>query len=583
MLVNFLVLLVWLPSLLGWGASLQTILGRDSDRLPADAKTVNFGVTVIAGFVPMALLSACLHFFIAIGPGVSVALLGTGYFLSFRERRHLFPTCTYSRIIGLFIVMALVSLFASKPLTHFDTGLYHIQALKWTTTHPLIRGLANLHERLAFTSLWTPVSAVLDYPRFGPSDPFSVTSLLLVGFGWATQSAILDFNESRRDIANIFLAGCGCFWMWMVVADNSFVILPSLSSDAPVYVLTLLSTYLLLRFCARGFHVDLFQALALSALALTTKVSAAPLLLFLVCFVFINRLSGEKRTLPSVSVYIIVGIIVSLLVGLWVARSVCLSGYLVFPLTFTALPFLPWHLPVPMAEQLIVTLKAWARWPGVPPQIVLSSSFWLRPWFLRLFEDDMIYTIFAYALTGLGLAYVGRKRIREPLGHSAAAGVMLVLGSTYWFLTAPDPRYGYGYLFAAACLLLATGLASFEQEKAGLMTALLALTTLAPLITATDFSHFHWQAPCPVQRGQSLLVRTTQGFPIFVTVGDQCILDGPLPSTPYFRPTLMAKINAQGRLVEFDLRKPVKVPYYGPVAFAPPHTGSGLGAVTRGR
>ncbi len=568
MLVNLLILALWIPPLLGWGTSLQTLLGQGAKRSAREFDAPNPGVTVILGFLPLAVVSTLLHFFVAISPGVSLGFLGAGYLLLLRERLRLGEVLTLPRVLSLLFVITLVSLFASRPLTHFDTGLYHIQALKWTTTHPLIRGLANLHERLAFTSLWTPVSAVLDYPRFGANDPFSVTSLLLAGFGWAISTAVLALGRPGRDLAEFFLAGCGCFWMWMIVADDSFVMLPSLSSDAPVYVLTLVSTYLLLRFCSRRSQVDLFLAIALSALAVTTKVSAGPLLLVLACFAFVDRFSQRKGSSQQARSYAFTGTVVILLIGLWVARSICLSGYLVFPLTFTALPFLPWHLPVPMAEQLVVTLKAWARWPGVPPQVVLSGSSWLRPWFLRLFDEDMIYTIISYTLAGLGLTFLARRRIRETLGQAAPAGVMLALGSIYWFLTAPDPRYGYGYLFAAACLLFSIGLVPLEKAKSGRISSLLVLTTLVPLITVTDFSHFHWQAPSPSQRGPSLLVRTTQGFPIFVAVGDQRILDGPLPSTPYFRPTLLAKINSQGRVVEFDLPKPVEVPYYGPLTLA---------------
>ncbi len=569
MLVNLSILLLWIPSLLGWGLSLRVFLGSG---IKADRSRdyLNPGVIVILGFVPLAILATFLHFFFAISPGISLSVLGVGYLLLILERRTVVTHFTKAGMAGVVPIMAAVSLFASKPLVHFDTGLYHIQSLKWCTTYPLVRGLANLHERLAFTSVWTPLSAILDYPRLPGSTSFPVTCLLLVGFGWAAGVAILNIQDDRRSVDEIFLAASGCFWIWMLISDSDFVILPSLSTDAPIYLLTLLVTHLLLRFCSRRDWRDLFQAVAFSALAVTSKMSAAPLLGFLLFFCAFTWVRRKDQGSREGSMWLPLGIVISLLIGLWIARSVYLSGYLIFPITSTALTFLPWHLPVPMAEQLVSTLKAWARLPEVSPDIVLTNSFWLRHYFSR-FNEEIVYPIIAYSLVG-GMLLIHVVRLTGVAGDallkSAPAAGMLILGTAFWFMTAPDPRYGYGYLFALACLTFSIGVASLPRAQSGLIRTLLAWAALIPLITVGDFSRFQLLDLPRLGSGPNLVDKTIQGIPIYVAVGDQRILDGPLPSTPYFRGSLWTKRDSNGRILEFDLAKAVDVPYYGTIPLA---------------
>ena len=283
MLLNLLVLFLWSPSLLGFGVAWQALLDKGVGEKPP-GEDLNAGVVMILGFVPLAIISSLLHFVLPLSEGISVAILVSGYFLLFYERRSVAAMLSYRLVGGAVLVATLVSLFASRPLRHFDTGLYHFQSVKWCTTYPLVRGLANLHERLAFNSLWTPISAVVDYPRFSNSACFAITCLLLFAFGWAVYIALWNWATSAHRIANIFLAGCGCFWMWIVIADSSLVVLPSLSTDVPIYFTTLVSVYFLLRYCSDRCVIDLFQALTIAALAVTVKVSAAPLFVFLALF-----------------------------------------------------------------------------------------------------------------------------------------------------------------------------------------------------------------------------------------------------------------------------------------------------------
>jgi len=520
---------------------------------------------MMMGFVPLAIICSSLHFLVALTGGISVAVLGLGYLLLAYYWRLARGSCSLPSIGGALIIMAFVSLFASRPLRHFDTGLYHVQSVKWCTTYPLVRGLANLHERLAFNSLWTSISAVVDFPRFEQGAFFPITCLLLSAFGWAAYVAISRIRRAPDRIPEMFLAACGCFWTWLVIAQSSLVILPSLSSDAPIYFTTFLCVYFLLRYCAERDQLDFFQALTIAGLAVTLKVSAAPLFAFLVLFAAIVWFRDGNGVAMKLRAWSPVIFTIGLLFGVWILRSVLMSGYLVFPISSTALTFLPWHLPVPMADQLVETLKAWARCPWVSPAIVLGSSLWMRGWLLHLFDEEISYTILAYGAFG-GLMFFASAAAglrKERLARFWPAAMLLLIGLIYWFLTAPDPRYGYGYLFAIAALVLSMGFASLLGDRPKLAVIVVASSALIPIVTITDISHFHLLGSPPMGKGRSSAKNTEQGTTVYVAEGDQRILNAQLPSTPYFRPGLLTQFDAQGRIVQFELREPVHTPYYG--------------------
>jgi hypothetical protein len=566
MLINLLVLLLWSPSLLGWGAASRVFLASGLAE-KRDLTNLNPGLVMILGFAPLAIISTSLHFFFALNNAISLTIFLFGYLLLIGVRRTLRPALSLYSVGGALLVTALVSLFASRSLRHFDTGLYHLQSIKWCNEYPLVRGLANLHERLAFTSVWTPVSAVLNYPQFSEGACFPVTCLLLCAFGWAVYWAVCNLKGAKQRVESVFLAACGCFWMWMVTADSAdFGVLPSLSSDAPIYFATLSCVYFCLRFSFHRTYLDLFQALAISALAVTTKVSAAPLFIFLLIFGAIMWKRDKNTFAPSARVWIPVVVIVCSLFAVWFLRSVWLSGYIVFPVPFTALTFLPWHLPVPMAHQLVETLQAWARSPGVPPEIVWSNSNWIHRWLVRLWDGEFFNIILAYAAFG-GLMVLASYRRGGAIKGAAAkclpAAAMLAVGTIYWMLTAPDPRYGYGYLFALACLPFSLGFASLLNKRPKLACALVSFISIIPLAAVGDVDYFNFSRLPSLRAGPNSARQTDQGTTIYVAEGDQRIFNAPLPSTPYFRPTLLMTVDREGRIVQFELPAAVDTPYYG--------------------
>jgi hypothetical protein len=128
------------------------------------------------------------------------------------------------------------------------------------------------------------------------------------------------------------------------------------------------------------------------------------------------------------------------------------------------------------------------------------------------------------------------------------------VGIAYWFSTAPDPRFGYGYLFtfAAALFCIALEKASNRQRNiATLACAALFLFVLRPDSNErTSISVFHWP---PIPSVPLLAQQNSQGITIYIPTGDDRSWAAPLPASPFFDPALRCTIDKNGQFQKFWL------------------------------
>jgi hypothetical protein len=67
------------------------------------------------------------------------------------------------------------------PPVNYDTGLYHLNTMRWINTFPIVPGLGNLHGRLAYNqSFFTYAAALNFYPLFGHGRSVANSFLLLL-------------------------------------------------------------------------------------------------------------------------------------------------------------------------------------------------------------------------------------------------------------------------------------------------------------------------------------------------------------------------------------------------------------------
>ncbi|MDE5599017.1 MAG: hypothetical protein K2J04_14465, partial [Lachnospiraceae bacterium] len=67
----------------------------------------------------------------------------------------------------LVLLFLLFSYGASRGIIHYDTGLYHAQSIRWIEEYGIVKGLGNLHCRLAYNSASFALSALYSFAFLG--------------------------------------------------------------------------------------------------------------------------------------------------------------------------------------------------------------------------------------------------------------------------------------------------------------------------------------------------------------------------------------------------------------------------------
>ena len=134
------------------------------------------------------------------------------------------------------------------------------------------------------------------------------------------------------------------------------------------------------------------------------------------------------------------------------------------------------------------------------------------------------------------------KKKKELANFLIVASLALV-GCLFWFFTAPDPRFGYGYLCSFFGILISYGVYNFVSSKDGKKRFLGATCIFIFLIV---FWHIYNKNINPkeifntnkIQKTKFVEMKTDSGGVVYVpSTGDQCF-DGPLLCTPYFNKDL---------------------------------------------
>ena len=154
--------------------------------------------------------------------------------------------------------------------------------------------------------------------------------------------------------------------------------------------------------------------------------------------------------------------VVGLTLGIpFLAHNAVQSGYLFFPTPYLDILNVDWKLPLHLSsdsglslasvEGLNTIITSWARIPyeSFEKVMVLSMLEWLPIWAKANmgFQNILVF----FALTSPFFSFWAYKKAKTEK-QWLYFGFICWCNSVFWLLTAPDFRFGYGYLWSAAFL-----------------------------------------------------------------------------------------------------------------------------------
>ncbi len=348
----------------------------------------------------------------------------------------------------MFFILFLFLLFAygtSRGILHYDTALYHAQSIRWLEEYGVVKGLGNLHCRLAYNSSSFALSALYSMAFLGGQSYHCAAGWLAFLLAKIC-TEILKSLRARRLRVSDFARVMGIYYL-----VNIFDEMISPASD---YFMVLLAFCIVIRWLdlLEEKTTEIFPYAMLSVMGvflLTVKLSAALVLLLVLHPAY--HLLREKRW-KEIIVYLILGVVTALP---FFIRNVILSGWLVYPFTQIDLFDVEWKIPRGVADYDAREIQVWGRGYSDVTRYDISMREWLPDWFRSLAGSDKLLVIAAAVSIGiLALYVVGMilrlwKRQRDMLLVQATVAGSFV----FWLCTSPLIRYGCVYVYLTPAVI----------------------------------------------------------------------------------------------------------------------------------
>ncbi len=499
------------------------------------------------GFSVATVLLQTLHLFLPIDSRAALFLVVCaipGSVVRLRELK-LSNLGRATTLAPLVIVVGLIPWLALRlagPVLDGDTGLYHMQTVMWASAFPIVPGLGNLHDRLAFNSVYHLYAALCDawpspLPSFrivnGPIFLVSLAQLVRVAF----QPADSKWMRARRAFCLLMVGP-----LFLQTLNSQFY---GLSPDFSIFALEVVLARLLFQVLQRGdsLHSTRYPLAVLPllcALAITLKLSAAAVAVAtcavgLVQVLRIDDFATKRSRLRTLGAGASAA---GLALGIWALSGTILSGYPLYPVHIISVP-VEWRIPRPLAMSIDYWIRSWARIPIAHWVDVLGSWEWIPLWLDRsvgLLQAPLIGTAIGAILGSIAWIRSGRPAWRPLL-------ILMppVVGLAAWFATAPDVRFARGPIWISTAGILAMGISAlFDWGSVRTRWLIDFGSGLALLMCIVPSENLRPPPPSehgfpPPELRQFITrfgTRINYGAP-----GHRC-WDAPPPCTPYLRSSL---------------------------------------------
>lgn len=367
-----------------------------------------------------------------------VVVLGKGELFSFLKQQ---PWgITKGKILFLMVMFLLFSYGGSRGYLHFDSGLYHAQAIRWIEEYGVVPGLANLHCRLAYNSSAFVLTALYSMKFLVGQSLHTVAGFMALVLAVKGLDVVKVFSR-KKVLVSDFVKVAMLFYISIIYTE---MMSPASDYYAMLFLFYVVVTWVELEEQKEKNITPYGMLSVLLAVNVTVKLSAAIMLLLVIKPAVV--LLKEKRY-GQIAVYLCMGI---LAVFPYLARNVILSGWLVYPFPAIDLFSFDWKIPAGEASYDAEEIKVYAK--GMTDVLLKDTPMtqWMPDWFSKLKGLEKIWVLSSVLSMAAGVLislWGMLKRKKEIYGFLFLQWV-LIAGYLFWQIGTPLVRYGYIYILA---------------------------------------------------------------------------------------------------------------------------------------
>ena len=395
-------------------------------------------------------------------------------------------TLARTRWIVAALLMVLMAYGASRGYIHYDTGLYHAQSIRWIEEYGVVKGLGDLHCRLAYNSASFALSALYSMAFLGGRSYHACAGFLALLVAWecmdvfecmgavpgmfrrGTQSETAGRRFRRADIGRLF-----AIYYLLIIFDE-------MVSPASDYFMVLTAFFLVIRWLE--LREDLVEEpepygmlCVLGVYLLTIKLSAALILLLVLRPAILLIREKKWKTIGS---FLMGGLVVAVP---YFVRNVVISGWLVYPFTSIDLFSVDWKIPKGLADYDAHEIQVWGRGYTDVSRYHIPIGEWIGDWFRSQSGLDRVFILGAIAgcvLLVIGvLLYILVPKLRKDMRYLPEEAVLSAC-FLFWLLTSPLMRYGCVYVWLAAGVIWGDMLLVISAKKRQIGILLTAMILL---------------------------------------------------------------------------------------------------------
>lgn len=289
---------------------------------------------------------------------------------------------TWRKAVWYLILILLFAFGTSHGYMHYDSDLYHAQAIHWIESFGIVPGLGNLHSRLAYNSSSFALTALYSF-AFVNGQSYHVCagfiSLILTKVCFENARPMAHWNRLK---VSDFVRVAALVYVFGIFGEM-------VSPESDYFALTAL-LYIFIRWIdhleAEDSSAEVFAGLSMLAVwAVTVKLSVAVILLFAIypIVLFIK----EKRA-GKIIRYLVCAAVIALP---YLIRNIMISGWLLYPSTAIDICSADWKIPRDAAAYDAKEIMIYGRgYTDAASAVGIKIGEWLPHWFESLGMTDRI-------------------------------------------------------------------------------------------------------------------------------------------------------------------------------------------------
>lgn len=359
------------------------------------------------------------------------------------------------------ILFLLWAYFSSRGYMAYDSDLYHAQSIRWIEEYGVVPGLGNLHERFAYNSAAFAVNALYSMKWLVGRSLHTASGFFALLLSGTVLELGRTWREKKLRLADFAMIGAvyylATIWDEVTAPSSDYLIMCTLFFIVIKWLLCLerngrdwgeeVVPYALL--CVAGVY------------ALTLKLTAG-LILLLVLKPAVSLLR-EKRW-GEILLYLGLGLLVCLP---WMARTVVISGWLLYPFPALDLFSVDWKMPAGPIALDAAQIKTWGRALNNAALVDMPMREWFPGWFGALTGMEKLLILGDLACIPLFAGYAFLSLIKKRKENLNILLVLATVISSYgfWQYSAPILRYGYAYVLLVDLLLAGVILQNLRRQQ----------------------------------------------------------------------------------------------------------------------